>query len=87
VEQQERLLVVRVIDTGIGISPEDQGKVFDKFKQVGEHLTDKPKGTGLGLPICREIIHHHGGQIWVESALGQGSTFVFTLPVEHPGQR
>ncbi len=81
VTQQESHLVVQVIDTGIGISPEDQNKVFDKFKQVGEHLTDKPKGTGLGLPICREIIQHHGGKIWVESILGEGSTFVFTLPI------
>lgn len=80
VEQKEDQLIVRVIDTGIGISTEDQSKVFDKFKQVGEHLTDKPKGTGLGLPICREIIHHHGGKIWVESVLGAGSTFMFTLP-------
>ncbi|MBK7474628.1 MAG: GAF domain-containing protein [Haliscomenobacter sp.] len=82
VEPQENQLIVRVIDTGIGISVEDQSKVFDKFKQVGEQLTDKPKGTGLGLPICREIIHHHGGKIWVESLLGAGSTFVFTLPVK-----
>ncbi len=74
-------IVVSVTDTGMGITPADQVKVFERFKQVGDTLTDKPKGTGLGLPICREIVEHHGGRIWVESTLGQGSTFSFTLPV------
>jgi len=74
-------LVVSVTDSGIGIAPADQPKVFEKFKQVGDTLTDKPKGTGLGLPICKEIVEYHGGQIWVESAPGQGSTFSFTLPI------
>ena len=74
-------LVVSVTDTGMGIAPADQPKVFERFKQVGDTLTDKPKGTGLGLPICREIVEHHGGRIWVDSELGQGSTFSFTLPL------
>ena len=74
-------VVVSVIDSGIGIAPADQPKVFEKFKQVGDTLTDKPKGTGLGLPICKEIIEYHGGKIWVESEPGHGSTFSFTLPV------
>jgi DNA-binding response OmpR family regulator len=78
-------LVVSVTDSGIGIAPADQPKVFEKFKQVGDTLTDKPKGTGLGLPICKEIVEYHGGQIWVESMPGQGSTFSFTLPIaENP---
>lgn len=55
--------------------------VFEKFKQVGDTLTNKPQGTGLGLPICKEIVEYHGGRIWVESELGQGSTFAFTLPI------
>ncbi|HEV8043164.1 MAG TPA: GAF domain-containing protein [Bryobacteraceae bacterium] len=75
-------LVVSVADSGIGIAPADQPKVFEKFKQVGDTLTDKPKGTGLGLPICKEIVEHHGGRIWVESEPGKGSTFSFTLPVK-----
>jgi signal transduction histidine kinase/DNA-binding response OmpR family regulator len=74
-------LIVSVIDSGIGIAPADQPKVFEKFKQVGDTLTDKPKGTGLGLPICKEIVEYHGGRIWVESAPGHGSVFSFTLPI------
>nr|WP_242041730.1 ATP-binding protein [Alkalinema sp. FACHB-956] len=74
-------ITIRIIDTGSGIAPEDQQFVFEKFKQVGNTLTDKPKGTGLGLPICKQIVEHHSGRIWVESALGQGSTFAFTLPI------
>jgi predicted ATPase/signal transduction histidine kinase/tRNA A-37 threonylcarbamoyl transferase component Bud32 len=71
-----------ISDTGIGISPDDQEKVFEKFRQVGDTLTDKPKGTGLGLPICREIIEYHGGRIWLESEPGNGSTFFFTISAE-----
>jgi signal transduction histidine kinase/CheY-like chemotaxis protein len=75
-------LIGSVSDTGIGISPEDYGAVFEQFKQVGgDTLTDKPKGTGLGLPICKEIVEHHGGRIWLESEQGKGSTFFFALPV------
>ena len=74
-------IVVSVIDTGLGIAADDQPKVFERFKQVGDTLTDKPKGTGLGLPICREIVEHHGGRVWVDSTLGKGSTFSFSLPI------
>jgi CheY-like chemotaxis protein len=74
-------ILVSVKDSGVGIAPADQPKVFEKFKQVGDTLTDKPKGTGLGLPICKEIVEHHGGRIWVESQIGKGSTFFFTIPV------
>jgi signal transduction histidine kinase/CheY-like chemotaxis protein len=79
--QDEGKVVVSVKDSGIGIAPADQPKVFERFKQVGDTLTDKPKGTGLGLPICKEIVEYHGGTIWVDSAPGHGSTFSFTLPV------
>ena len=84
---EERELIISIIDTGIGIALEDQQQVFERFKQVGDILTDKPKGTGLGLPICKQIVEYHGGRIWVESTLGAGSTFSFTipLPMEVPG--
>lgn len=72
---------VAVKDTGCGIDVADIEQVFEKFKQVGNTLTNKPQGTGLGLPICKEIIQHHGGSIWVESQVGVGSTFYFTLPL------
>ena len=84
--RQADMLVVSVVDTGLGIAPGDQPKVFERFKQVGDTLTDKPKGTGLGLPICREIVEHHGGRVWVESELGKGSTFSFSLPVADGAQ-
>ena len=74
-------VVVSVADTGAGIAPEDQARVFEQFSQAGETLTDKPRGTGLGLPICREIVEHHGGRLWLESAVGRGSTFSFSLPL------
>jgi signal transduction histidine kinase len=77
-------ILVSVKDTGIGIAPADQQRVFDKFTQVGDMLTDKPHGTGLGLPICREIVERHGGRIWVESELGKGSTFRFVVPLTPP---
>lgn len=74
-------VIVSVIDTGIGIAGNDLEKVFEKFKQVGDTLTDKPKGTGLGLPICKQIVEQHGGRIWVESQIGKGSNFSFALPM------
>ncbi|MEH2301283.1 MAG: PAS domain S-box protein [Nostoc sp.] len=80
VKQGNDGVCISVIDTGIGIAPEDQPKVFEKFRQVGDTLTDKPKGTGLGLPICKQIVDHHGGRIWVESEPGNGSIFSFIIP-------
>ena len=75
-------LRIDVEDNGIGISGEDQRVIFEKFRQVGDTLTQKPQGTGLGLPICREIIRHFGGRLWVTSTLGTGATFSFTLPLD-----
>ena len=74
-------VVVSVTDTGIGISAKDHERIFEKFQQVGAVLTDKPRGAGLGLSICREIVEYHQGRIWVESEPGVGSTFSFTIPV------
>ncbi|MGK7878278.1 MAG: response regulator [Xenococcaceae cyanobacterium] len=79
--QTSGAIAVSVIDSGMGITAAEQPKVFEKFKQVGDTMTDKPQGTGLGLPICKEIVQYHGGQIWVESELGKGSNFSFTLPI------
>ena len=81
VKRTDNAITVSVIDSGIGIAETDQQAVFEQFKQIGDTLTDKPKGTGLGLPICLQIVEYHGGTIWVESELGKGSKFSFTLPI------
>lgn len=81
IRQEGNEIITSVIDTGMGIAQGDFGAVFEQFKQIGgDTLTDKPKGTGLGLPICKEIVEHHGGRIWVESEIGKGSTFSFAIP-------
>jgi signal transduction histidine kinase len=72
---------VAVTDTGIGIAPEDQEAIFEEFRQVGTDYARKREGTGLGLTLARKLVELHGGRMWVKSALGQGSTFTFTLPV------
>jgi signal transduction histidine kinase len=61
-----------VADNGPGIRPEDQQLIFEKFRQVGDTMTAKPSGTGLGLPISRRIVEHFGGRLWVESVPGRG---------------
>jgi len=70
-----------VRDTGVGIAPEDQGRVFEQFFRVRRPETAQEPGSGLGLPIARSIVELHGGHMWLESELGAGSTFYFTLPV------
>jgi len=71
---------ISVADTGIGISKEDQKKIFQPFKQIDSSLARKFEGTGLGLALCKRMVELHGGRIWVESKEGKGSTFTFTLP-------
>jgi sigma-B regulation protein RsbU (phosphoserine phosphatase) len=73
--------VVEVEDSGVGIPPDQIDTIFERFRQVGETLTAKPEGAGLGLPISREIVEHHGGVLTVTSAIGQGSCFRLTLPL------
>jgi GAF domain-containing protein len=71
---------ISVSDTGIGIAPEDQPKIFEEFRQVGADYAHKVEGTGLGLTLAKKFVELHGGRIWVTSELGKGSTFSFTLP-------
>jgi GAF domain-containing protein len=79
---REDYIEISVSDTGIGIKPEDTEAIFERFNQVGNFLTNKPAGAGLGLPICKQVVEHYGGKIWVESQYLQGSTFHFTIPVQ-----
>ncbi len=72
---------ISVRDSGPGIAPEHQAIIFERFRQVGDTMTDKPQGTGLGLAICKRIVEHLGGRIRVDSAPGQGATFSFTVPL------
>jgi signal transduction histidine kinase len=72
---------IAVSDTGIGIAREDQATIFEEFRQVGTDETRKQEGTGLGLTLAKKFIELHGGRIRVDSELGRGSTFSFTLPL------
>jgi two-component system, NtrC family, sensor kinase len=77
----EGVLTIAVTDTGVGIAPEHQAAIFEEFRQVGREDARKQEGTGLGLTLAKKFVELHGGRIWVESQVGQGSTFSFTLPV------
>lgn len=79
-------LRVDVRDNGAGVNPSDHAIIFDKFSQAGNKLTEKPYGSGLGLYISRQIVAHWGGRLWVESSVGNGARFSFTLPTEHQMQ-
>lgn len=79
-------VIVSIKDTGMGISLREQEQIFERFHRVGDPLSHSTPGAGLGLYICRAIIEAHGGHIWVESNLHQGSTFSFSLPREEKAQ-
>ena len=78
--QADGSVEISVSDTGIGIAPEDQPKIFEEFRQVGSDYARKVEGTGLGLTLAKKFVELHGGRIWVESEVGKGSTFTFSLP-------
>jgi signal transduction histidine kinase len=83
--QADGVVEISVSDTGIGIAPEDQPKIFEEFRQVGTDSAHKTEGTGLGLTLAKKFVELHGGKIWVESEVGKGSKFTFTLPMNpHP---
>jgi signal transduction histidine kinase len=73
---------VAVHDTGPGIAPDEQEKLFEEFQQADNSITKTKGGTGLGLAISRRIVELHGGRLWVESQLGQGSVFTFSVPTQ-----
>jgi signal transduction histidine kinase len=81
VEQQGKTLLYRVSDTGIGIPKDELENIFGEFQQVDTAITREFSGTGLGLNITKKFVEMHGGRIWVESELGVGSTFFFTIPL------
>ena len=79
--QADGSVEISVSDTGIGIAPEDQATIFEEFRQVGGDYAHKKEGTGLGLTLAKKFVELHGGKIWVESEVGKGSRFIFTLPI------
>jgi PAS domain S-box-containing protein len=82
----DQWMQISVTDTGPGIPPEEAGKIFDRFYQIDQTGKQKARGTGLGLAISKVLVEMHGGKIWLESAIGRGSTFSFTVPEQQPLQ-
>jgi signal transduction histidine kinase len=79
--RHDGVVEIAVADTGVGISPADQERIFDEFQQAGGSGAGSPEGTGLGLTLAKRFVELHGGRLWVQSELGEGTTFRFTLPV------
>jgi signal transduction histidine kinase len=82
VDSDEGAVCISVADQGIGISPEEHERIFERFYQVDGSLARRYGGTGLGLALAREIVEAHGGEVSVESEVGVGSTFTICLPLE-----
>ena len=78
--------VLTVSDTGIGIAPPDQSRLFEMFYRIKRREAGSTQGTGLGLALVKSIVERHGGRVWVESALNHGSTFFIELPLPHNGE-
>jgi signal transduction histidine kinase len=84
----EQEVVIRVSDTGIGISAEDQIRLFEKFHRIKRRETREISGTGLGLALVKSIVDRHGGRVWVDSEVNKGATFYIALPsgTERPSE-
>jgi signal transduction histidine kinase len=82
-----QMVRIAVSDQGIGIPDADRARIFEKFYRVDSELKARVRGSGLGLSICQAIVESHGGRIWVESEVGRGSSFVFTMPLAAEGAR
>jgi signal transduction histidine kinase len=85
-DSREARITFAVADTGIGIAPEDQERIFEEFTQIDGELQRAAKGTGLGLPLTRKLAELMKGEVWAESEVGRGSTFYLTIPAELPGR-
>ena len=84
VSSADGMVRVAVADNGPGLTAEECSVIFEKFRQGGNTMTDKPQGTGLGLPISRQIVEYFGGNLWAESRPGEGASFIFTVPLPAP---
>jgi signal transduction histidine kinase len=84
VQAQSNHVLCSIRDTGIGIKEENVPAVFEQFRQIDGGLNRAAGGTGLGMPITKKLVELHGGDIWLESVYGQGTTFLFTIPYEPP---
>jgi signal transduction histidine kinase len=83
--QADKNVLIKVVDAGMGIAPEDRSKLFQMFYRGESEAVKQIRGTGLGLAITKHLVEMHGGKIWVESEKGHGSTFSFTIPIATPG--